>query len=188
MLGQNMRNLFKLLNKYLMVPMFRLGLGILMNNPVTGYIMVMKTTGRKTKLIRYTPVNYAIYDGCIYCLAGFKGSSDWLLNIRLNSNVEVILSNRAISGRAAEVNDPILHTKIARQVLKNGGFAGFFGGFNPWKAADEVLREKMEGTPVICIQPTGISSGPFDPGEWGWVTSAAIWTAFVILLLWLITR
>ena len=65
-----LRRIFWYLNKCLMVPVFRLGLGPLMGNPFTGYIMVLKTTGRKTGKQRYTPVDYAIQDGKVYCLAG----------------------------------------------------------------------------------------------------------------------
>ena len=66
-----MRFFFKILNTLFMVPMFRLGLGPFFGNPITGYIMVLKVIGRKTGKVRYVPVNYAIRNGSVYCLAGF---------------------------------------------------------------------------------------------------------------------
>ncbi len=59
------RRIFRVLNKYFMVPMFRLGFAPLMGNPISGYIMVIKTIGRKSGKTRLTPVNYAIIDGNI---------------------------------------------------------------------------------------------------------------------------
>ena len=67
----SLRRIFWYLNRYFMVPMFRLGLGPLMGNPFSGYIMVIKTSGRKSGLTRYAPVNYAILNGSVYCLSGW---------------------------------------------------------------------------------------------------------------------
>ena len=52
-----LRRVFWFLNKFFMVPLFRLGLGVFIVNPLTGYIMTLKTKGRKTSKTRYTPVN-----------------------------------------------------------------------------------------------------------------------------------
>jgi len=49
--------------------------------PLTGYIMVLKTTGRKTGRQRFTPVNYAILDGKVFCLAGFGKLAHWYRNL-----------------------------------------------------------------------------------------------------------
>lgn len=42
-----MRRIFWFLNKFFMVPMFRLGFGPFFGNPLSGYIMVLKAIGRK---------------------------------------------------------------------------------------------------------------------------------------------
>ena len=49
-----MRSVFRVLNKFFMVPMFRLGFGPFFGNPFSGFIMVMKTIGRKTGKMRYS--------------------------------------------------------------------------------------------------------------------------------------
>lgn len=67
-----MRRFFRFLNKYFMVPMFRLGFGPFFGNPFTGYIMVLKIVGRKTGRLHFAPVNYAIRDGVVYCVSGFR--------------------------------------------------------------------------------------------------------------------
>ena len=63
---RRLRRIFKSFNRF-MVLLWRLGLGSWMKWPeLSGAIMVIKHTGRKTGLTRYTPVNYAVVDGDIY--------------------------------------------------------------------------------------------------------------------------
>ena len=73
-----MRRLFWFLNKFFVVPIFRLGLGPWFGNPFSGYIMVLKAIGRKTGKIRFTPVNYTIYQGNVYCISAGRETSDCL--------------------------------------------------------------------------------------------------------------
>lgn len=163
------RRFFWFLNRFLMVPAFRLGLGPLVGNPFSGYIMVLKTVGNKTGKVRYAPVNYAILNGNVYCLAGFGQVAHWYRNIRAQPSVELILPGGSVTGIAEDVTDADERLRAFRQVLKNGGFAGFFLGFNPHTGSDEVLREKVRALPVVRIRPTGIGSGAVDPGGWLWV-------------------
>lgn len=163
------RRVFRLLNRYFMVPAFRLGLGPFMGTPFGGYIMVIKTIGRKSGQTRYTPVNYAILDGNVYCLAGWREISDWFRNLRANPKLELILPSGAIAGVAEEVVDPDERQRAIRQVLRSAGFAGFFLGFNPATASDEMLREATQGLPIVRVRPTGIGSGAGDYGGWLWI-------------------
>ncbi len=86
-----LKKLFWFINRFLMVPFFRLGFGSLMGNPFTGYIMVLKVTGRKTGKTRFAPVNFAIQNGRIYCISGGRRGSDWFANILANPQLEVIM-------------------------------------------------------------------------------------------------
>jgi deazaflavin-dependent oxidoreductase (nitroreductase family) len=100
-----LRQAFKILNKF-MVMLFRLGLGSYGNRTKWGgYVMVITHTGRKTGLRRRTPVNYAIVDGELYCMAGFGRTSDWYVNLKANPNVEVWLPDSWWAGVAEEVTD-----------------------------------------------------------------------------------
>lgn len=74
-----------------MVLLWRLGLGKWINArpAVAGRIMVLNHTGRKSGLLRQTPLNYAIIDGEIYCTAGLGETTDWYRNILANPHVEV---------------------------------------------------------------------------------------------------
>jgi deazaflavin-dependent oxidoreductase (nitroreductase family) len=176
-----LRRIFWLLNKFFMVPLFRLGLGPFIGNPFTGYIMVLKTIGWKTGKVRYTPVNYAIMDGRVYCMAGFGKAAHWYRNIKQRPQIELLLPSGPIAGVAAQITETEQSTRAVRQLLKNAGIAGFFLGFNPFTASDEVLEEKTEGLPMICIQPDGVGSGASDAGGW-------LWVIVFMLFGWLILR
>jgi deazaflavin-dependent oxidoreductase (nitroreductase family) len=179
---ERLRRVFNRLNKYFMVPAFRLGLGGLIGNPLTGYMMVIKTTGRKTGRVRYTPVNYAILDGCVYCMSGFGPKANWYANLLAHPCIEIILPGGTYWGEAEAVTDAAESLRATRQILKNGGFAGFMLGFNPFTASDDEVRQKCQGLPITRIRPVGIASGPADPGGW-------LWVAMILLSsFWLLNR
>jgi deazaflavin-dependent oxidoreductase (nitroreductase family) len=177
---QGLRRVFSLLNKFFMVPAYRLGLGACISNPLTGYIMVVKTTGRKSGITRYTPVNYALIDGCVYCMSGFGVKSDWYFNVRADPRIEAILPGGALWGVAEEVTDAEEWLRATRQLLRNAGFAGFLLGFNPFTASDDEVREKCQGIPLLRIRPAGVGSGPADPGGWLWVPVWIVWLAWLL--------
>lgn len=179
----SLRQIFRVLNKYFMVPVFRWGLGLFLVNPLSGYIMVLKTIGRKTRLERYAPVNYAILDGHIYCLSGFGKIAHWYKNFTAQPQIEMIMPSVTLSGRAATVTDADEWLRATRQILKNSGFAGFLAGINAFRISDEDLRSKGREMVVIRITPNGLRSGTADPGGrlWLWLTIGAV--ALIIFLL-----
>lgn len=169
-----MARFFWFINKFFMVPLFRLGLGPLFGNPIWGYMMVLKTTGRKSGKTRYTPVNYAIMNGNLYCLAGRGQQADWYRNMIASANLEVILPGGSIAGTAYEVTESPERTAALRQVLKAGGFAGFMMGFNPYTVTDATLVESAKGMPVMRIKPYGLGVGASDYGGWLWILVLAV--------------
>lgn len=174
MLPSFLRYIFWFFNKFFMVPLFRLGLSPLFGNPIWGYMMVLKTTGRKSGKTRYSPVNYAIMNGNIYCTAGWGHMADWYRNLISNPNIEILLPGGALAGRAEEVGASTERIVALRKVLKAGGFAGFMLGVNPYTVSDQKLAEKTKDTPLIRISPCGIGSGASDPGGWVWVPVVVI--------------
>lgn len=178
-----LRKIFWFLNTFFMTPAFRLGLGSLLGTPFGGYMMVLKVVGRKSGKIRYAPVNYAIRDGFVYCLSGGRKTSDWYRNLLANPNVELLMPGGAVFARAEEISDPGERCVVARQVLKNAGFAGFFEGYNPHTISDSDLQEKIADLPVIRFLPLGLGSGSFDAGGWGWVWPVL---ATILIIFWLL--
>jgi deazaflavin-dependent oxidoreductase (nitroreductase family) len=173
-----MRRIFWYLNKYFMVPLFRLGLGPFFVNPLAGYIMVLKTIGRKSGKTYFTPVNYAIYKGNVYCISGGRRTSDWFRNLLTTPEIEIILPSGAIFARAEEASDADEKRIVGRQVLINAGFAGFFEGYNPRRISDEELQNKIADLPLLRFQPLGLGSGAADPAGWAW-----IWLILIAIII-----
>ena len=183
MTDQSLRRGFKVLNRYFMVPMFRLGLGFFVGTPFGGYIMILRTVGRKTGKIRSTPVNYAILDGRIYCLSGFGAGAHWYKNLQADPHLELLMPGGALAGTAEPVEDEAERRHAIRQILKNAGFAGYFEGFDPRTVSDDEMLARTEHVNVVRIQPTGLGSGAGDPGGWAWIVTVAVTTAIGLALL-----
>jgi hypothetical protein len=62
---------FGAVNRWAVAPALRAGLGPLFSTPLTGSMMLLRTTGRRSGLPREAPLGYVIREGCIYCCAGF---------------------------------------------------------------------------------------------------------------------
>jgi deazaflavin-dependent oxidoreductase (nitroreductase family) len=178
-----MRLFFRFLNKLFMVPVFRLGLGPVFGNPLSGYVMVLRTIGRKSGKVRYVPVNYAIHNGSIYCLVGFGRTSPWYLNLMATPDIEVIMPSGAVAGHVEEATDSAERTAVIRRILKNAGFATLFEGLNPWRATDEALAAKVAEQPLLKITPCGLGNGACDPGGLAWIWSILAPLAIVLLLV-----
>lgn len=178
-----MRYIFWFLNKFFMVPMFQLGFGLFFGNPFSGYIMVMKVVGRRTGKVHLVPVNYAIHHGDVYCVSGGRTTSDWFRNLLVNPEVDLIMPGGSIHARVEESANPQQKLVLARQVLKNAGFAGFFEGYNPYNITDAELAGKIEDLPLLRFHPQGLGSGPYDAGGWAWIWAFVISILLIIFLL-----
>ncbi len=176
------RTVFKFMNTYYMVPLSKLGLLLWMQNPLTGYIMILQTIGRKSGKVRFTPLNYALADGYIYCIAGFGSGTHWLANLKANPIVEVHFAGTALKGSAEIVTDGEEAQRVFIQIIHNCGLAALLVGLNPFTLTDEMILRKRGPEVVVRIRPTEILGGPLDPGGRGWVLSALVQIAFVLWL------
>ena len=86
----------------MMKKLYALGLGPLIGRVV----LLLTTTGRKTKLRRVTPLQYEQIDGDFYVAAGSGPSSDWFRNIVADPCVEVAVKSRRFQGHAEPITDP----------------------------------------------------------------------------------
>jgi deazaflavin-dependent oxidoreductase (nitroreductase family) len=146
--------------------------------------MVVIHIGRKTGLKRYQPLNYAIVDEDIYCVAAFGDSSDWYRNLLANPNVEVWLPDGWWAGVAEDVSDSPTRIQLIRQVMLESGFAAYAAGLNPRKMTDEELDQESKKYRLLRIQRTAARTGPGGPGDLAWVWQLAT----IILLGWVIFR
>ena len=179
-----LRQMFKFGNRF-MVLFFRLGLGNWGNRPETSQVMVLVHRGRKSGLVRRTPVNYAIVEGEIYCTAAFGSRADWYRNVMADPNVEVWLSDGWYAGVAEEVppDDP-RRSNLMREVLIASGFAApLFAGINPKTIGAEKLAEISASYRLVRIYPTEACTGPDGPGDLAWVWPAATFALLGLLLL-----
>lgn len=173
------QQLFKQLNKFVLL-LWRLGLGGWMNAwpEVMGRVMVITHTGRKTGLRRRTPVNYAIVDGEIYCMAGFGKISDWYRNIVTDPNIEVWLPDGWWQGTVEQVSDPVLRVPLVRAVVIGSGFAGYLFGLNPHRMTDQELATATAPYCLMHIRRTAARTGAQGPGDLAWV-----WPLATMILL-----
>ncbi|MEX2160603.1 MAG: nitroreductase/quinone reductase family protein [Anaerolineales bacterium] len=178
------RKAFRVLNKGFMVPAFRLGLGPILGSPFGGYIMVIKNRGHKSGKLRYTPVNYAIANGLVYCIAGFGKRSHWIKNLASNPQAELLLPGGALAASAEVVEEEREKLGMLRQILINSGFAAvLFEGIIASRVSEEKLREMATQYIVLRFRPVGLGSGPADQGGWLWVWPVAATIAILWLLL-----
>jgi deazaflavin-dependent oxidoreductase (nitroreductase family) len=178
---QRLRRVFKSFNRFMLL-LWRLGLGSWGNGTeFGGSIMVIKHTGRKTGLTRYTPVNYAVVDGDIYCTAGFGSVCDWYSNLMAIPQVEIWLPDGRWAGVADDVSDSKDRGALLRQVIIASGFAGPLFGADPKKLTDADFEKLMDNYRLIRIQRKGAVTGPGGPGDLAWVWPLS---TFILLLLW----
>ena len=162
---------FRWANRHVMLPMLRHRIaGAWVGSPLIGYFLTLTTTGRRSGLLRETPLNYAILDGHVYVLSGFGAHADWYLNLTADPQVTLGLPGRTLQGAAAPVLDPVEAERAAMAVARNCGFALVFEGTNPLTVTDEHLREQLAGRPVVRISTSeAIRPGRHDPGSHSWL-------------------
>jgi deazaflavin-dependent oxidoreductase (nitroreductase family) len=173
-------------NKYVGVPALRMGLGRYMSNPCTGYLMILRTRGRKSGEWRDAPLGYVVVGEYVYCIAGFGRRAHWFQNVLADPKVEVTLTSRALSGLAEEVTDLEERRRVLPALLRSMGvIAGMVGMGNPWRDAPDAIVRKCEGLPLVRIRATGIAAGPEDPGGRYWVVPLA---ASAMVAVWWLRR
>jgi len=182
-LAAKLRQGFKTLNKF-MLWMWRLGLGSWFNLWPEGFgqIMVMTHTGRVTGYKHRTPVNFAILEGNVYCIAGFGKVADWYRNIVADPQVEIWLPEGWWKGIAEDVSDASNRLEIMRAVVIASGFAGPLFGIDPKALDDAALDRATQSYKVMRIQRVEACTGPGGPGDLAW-----FWQVATLVLLLLVT-
>lgn len=174
-----LRRRFKTFNRFMLL-LWRLGLGGWVNAaPETGgQIMVLVHRGRSSGREYRTPVNYALVDGELYCMAGFGAVSDWYRNLLANPQVEVWLPDGWYAATAEEVPDGPDALPKLRAVLIASGFAARAAGLDPLRMSAEQLRAAAREYRLVHLRRDHALTGPGGPGDLAWV-----WPVATLLLL-----
>jgi len=180
-LDARLRRGLKYFNRFMLL-LWRLGLGNWLNAwpGVFGWTMVLTHTGRRSGLPRRTPVNFALVDGDLYCVAGFGAGSDWYRNICVQPRVEVWLPEGWWTGVAEDVSSLPDRLVYIRQVLIASGFAARLAGIDPLSISDEELERVTRPYRLVRIRLLTACTGPGGPGELAWIWPLA---TFILLPL-----
>lgn len=176
----SLKRWFRRLNRWLMLPMWRLGLGRFLNSwpAVGGRILVLVHTGRKTGFRRLTPLNYTPSPpSSVFVLAGFGERTDWYQNALANSAVEVWLPDGRWLAEAIDASDHPLRPAIMRDVLIASGVAARLAGVDPRLLTEDEIAAKTADYRLVELQYRADATGTHGPGDlkWVWVAAAALW-------------
>ncbi len=176
---------FKALNRYAMVPAHHAGLGPWLGTPFGGWMLLLRVRGRKSGVMRETPLSYLIADGSVWVVAGFGPRTEWYRNLLADPAVEVWLPGRHVAGRAVEVRTPAVRARILPLLVRATGAPAFLTGINPWRSTDERLLDALDFVPLIRIDADEgwLDAGPDDPGGHAWIWRQALVIGFSWLVL-----
>jgi deazaflavin-dependent oxidoreductase (nitroreductase family) len=115
---------------------------------------VLEVRGRKSGLVRRTPVNLLTLDGREY-LVSPRGESEWVRNVRADDGkLDLLLGSRRQHYRGQEVADAdkvgVLRGYLRRWKAEVGVF---FDGVGP-DSTDEQIRDIAHKHPVFLLEKT----------------------------------
>jgi deazaflavin-dependent oxidoreductase (nitroreductase family) len=163
-----LRRGLRLIDRGFTQPVFRVGLGPLLSSPLAGSMLVLRTTGRKTGLLRETPLGYAIVDGQVVVAAGYGRDCHWFRNALANPQVEIALPGALLAGYAEEITDPEQRRRAFRTTIASMGVLGRAALGEVEVADDARIDELIAEIPLLAITPTAVLPGPYDPDGSFW--------------------
>ncbi|HEX7951066.1 MAG TPA: nitroreductase/quinone reductase family protein [Candidatus Limnocylindrales bacterium] len=179
-----------LANRASVAPLLRARLGWLLGTPFTGYLMLLRTRGRRTGLVREAPLGYIIRDGAVWCVAGYGEATPWYRNLLDDPTVEVILPTRRFRAIARPVQDAAAWSIAFRELIRSFALVGLAVVGDVSGLSDAELHERYASLPVVRIVPAPgeppLRAGPFDPGGRGWLLPFGL--AIMLPAAWLAGR
>ena len=167
---------FLKINRWSAVPLLRAGLGPWFGTPIGGYLLLLRVRGRKSGVVRETPLSYLVAEGAAWVCAGFGPTTQWYRNILADAGVEVVLPGRTVACIAEEVRDPEIRRRMMPALVRAVGLPGALGGVDPRHATDEQILEAYGWVPLIRLRPLEgpLAAGPDDPGGTAWIWRQAV--------------
>lgn len=162
---------FRILNRWFMIPLHRAGLGAWLETPLMGYMLLLRVRGRKSGLVRETPLSYLVAEGAVWVVAGFGPRTEWFRNLQVEPAVEAWLPGRRLRATAVEIRDPAIRARILPRLVRATGLPGFTIGCNPFTAPEERILAAVDWVPLVRIGVEGefLEPGPDDPGGTAWI-------------------
>ena len=170
-----LRTAFRVLNRWMAAPLIRAGGGPLLTTPVAGSILLLRTTGRKSGLVREAPLGYTVIEGRVVVVAGYGRSAHWFRNALADPQVEMLLPGALIAGLAEEITEPDQRRAAFRTLIKSLGVVGRLTLGDVRGKSDAEVDMLAVAFPILAITPTAVRLGPFDPGGVGTRINTAIW-------------
>ncbi len=168
--SRRVRLAFRRLNRAIVL-MWRLGLGPTFGwaPPITGRVLVVLHTGRRSGAAYRTPLNYAVVDDSVYCLAGFGTVSDWYRNLFAGGgHVELWMPKRRWMCSVEEVSDHPDRRNLLRAVLRGSGVVAYAFGIPP-TLPDERLDALTRDYRLVRFTRHSPATGSDRPGDLIWV-------------------
>ena len=176
---------FLYLNRWLVGPALRSPFGRLIGTVATPQLLLLRTRGRRSGLVREAPLGYVIRDGFVYVVAGYGVGTPWYRNLVDNPTVEVVLPGRTIRGIAEPVTDDAEWLRSYRTLIASFRVIGRVVEGDPSRTDDASLLATHRSLPVVRIRslepPGPIATGRWDPGGHGRLEVWAALTAAVVL-------
>jgi len=170
-----LRKAFLVLNRWIAAPLIRAGGGPLLTTPVAGSILLLRTTGRKSGLVREAPLGYTVLDGRVVVVAGYGRTAHWFLNAVADPEVEMMLPGARIAGQAEEITEPDERRAAFRTQIQSMGVVGRLTLGDVSGKGDDEVDLLAQAFPILAITPTAVLPGPFDPGGIGTRINTALW-------------
>jgi deazaflavin-dependent oxidoreductase (nitroreductase family) len=168
---------FKVLNRWFMVPAVRAGLGPWVSSPLGGHVMLLRVRGRKSGLVRETPLNYIIADGSAWVLAGFGSRTEWYRNLLADPDVEIVLPGRPpMAATASVVTANATRNRIIPAIMRSTIGPSLAAGVNPLTSPGRAVAEDLAWVPVVRLAPEDepLEAGADDPGGRAWIWRQAV--------------
>ena len=170
-----LRTAFRVLNRWMAAPLIRAGGGPLLTTPVAGSNLLLRTTGRKSGLVREAPLGYTVIEDRVVVVAGYGRSAHWFRNALADPQVEMLLPGALIAGLAEEITEPDQRRAAFRTLIKSLGVVGRLTLGDVRGKSDAEVDILAVAFPILAITPTAVRLGPFDPGGVGTRINTAIW-------------